>query len=261
MNGALVQAFLYQDQLEPIAELDGMGNVVSRFVYGAKPHVPDYVVKAGTTFRILSDHLGSPRLVIDSATGAVAQRIDYDEFGNGISDTNPGFQPFGFAGGVYDQHTKLTRFGVRDYDPEVGRWTAKDPIRFAGGDANLYGYVLGDAINSIDPSGLEDQTVTCEELLELVQQLQGQLDQLKALRKFKEATELKKDLKKLRKIYDDNCPPDDPDPEEQPEPVLSPLGVPYSKAAAPRGAAAGAAAQGALMMTIMAVLLALAAGG
>ncbi|MDH5679538.1 MAG: RHS repeat-associated core domain-containing protein, partial [Nitrospinota bacterium] len=45
-----------------------------------------------------------------------------------VSDTNPGFQPFGFAGGLYDQHTKLTRFGARDYDAHAGRWTSKDPI-------------------------------------------------------------------------------------------------------------------------------------
>ncbi|MFZ1827466.1 MAG: RHS repeat-associated core domain-containing protein [Candidatus Competibacteraceae bacterium] len=58
-----------------------------------------------------------------------------------ILDTNPGFQPFGFAGGLYDQDTGLVRFGARDYDPETGRWTAKDPILFAGGDANLFAYV------------------------------------------------------------------------------------------------------------------------
>jgi len=71
-----------------------------------------------------------------------------------IVDTNPGFQPFGFAGGIYDQHTKLTRFGARDYDAVTGRWTAKDPIRFSGGDTNLYGYVLNDPVNFIDPEGL-----------------------------------------------------------------------------------------------------------
>ncbi|MGH8589241.1 MAG: hypothetical protein ACREXX_07855 [Gammaproteobacteria bacterium] len=31
-NGFLVQGFLYQDQLRPIAELDGNNQVVSRFV-------------------------------------------------------------------------------------------------------------------------------------------------------------------------------------------------------------------------------------
>ncbi len=29
---------------------------------------------------------------------------------------------------------------ARDYDPETGRWTAKDAILFSGGDYNLYGY-------------------------------------------------------------------------------------------------------------------------
>jgi RHS repeat-associated protein len=151
----LVQGFLSEDQLRPVAELDGNGNVVSRFVYGEKPSVPDYMVKGGVTYRILSDHLGSPRLVVNVADGTVAQRMHYDEFGNVTVDTNPGFQPFGFAGGLYDRHTKLVRFGARDYDAQTGRWTAKDPIRFDGGDTNLYGYVLSDPVDRIDPDGLE----------------------------------------------------------------------------------------------------------
>ncbi|WP_051937848.1 RHS repeat domain-containing protein [Ghiorsea bivora] len=152
VNGTLVQGFLYKDQLNPVAELDGAGNVVSRFVYGSKANVPDYMVKGGVTYRIISDHLGSPRLVVDSA-GTVVQRMDYDDWGNVTNDTNPGFQPFGFAGGIYDRDTNLTRFGARDYDPETGRWTAKDPIRFDGGDTNLYGYVLSNPVNLVDPNG------------------------------------------------------------------------------------------------------------
>ena len=128
--------------------------MIAPFVYGSKANVPDYMVKNGTTYRIISDHLGSPRLVIATSTGTTVQRIDYDEFGNVIADTHPGFQPFGFAGGLYDQHSKLTRFGVRDYDAATGRWTAKDPIRFNGGDTNLYGYVLNAPVNLIDPKGL-----------------------------------------------------------------------------------------------------------
>ena len=77
-----------------------------------KAHSPDFLVKGGVTYRIVSDHLGSPRLVVDVTTGNVAQRMDYDAFGNVSADTNSGFQPFGFAGGLYDQHTKLTRFGA-----------------------------------------------------------------------------------------------------------------------------------------------------
>ena len=69
------------------------------------------------------------------------KRIDYDSFGNVIDDTNPSFDiPFGFAGGLHDRDTGLVRFGYRDYAPKIGRWTAKDPILFAGGDVDLYGY-------------------------------------------------------------------------------------------------------------------------
>ncbi|MBK9132345.1 MAG: hypothetical protein IPM20_12010 [Gammaproteobacteria bacterium] len=153
VNGTLVQGFLYQDQLNPVAEIDGAGDIVSRFVYAEKPNVPSYMIRDGVVYRILSDHLGSPRLVIDVSDGSIVQRIDYDVWGRIINDTNPGFQPFGFAGGLYDQHTGLVRFGSRDYDPETGRWTAKDPIIFQGGDANLYGYVLNDPTNLYDLDG------------------------------------------------------------------------------------------------------------
>ena len=41
------------------------------------------------------------------------------------------------------------------YDAYTGKWTAKDPINFGGGDSNLYGYVLKDPVSGIDPLGLE----------------------------------------------------------------------------------------------------------
>src|SRR5580658_1305374 len=80
VNGALVSGWLYQDQLRPVAQLDGTGtNVVARFVYGSKPNVPDYMVTSGGTYRILSDHLGSPRAVIDVASGNLIETINFDE--------------------------------------------------------------------------------------------------------------------------------------------------------------------------------------
>jgi RHS repeat-associated protein len=155
VNGVLVQGFLYENQLRPVAELDGNGNIVSQFIYGTKVNVPDYMIRNGNTYRIITDHLGSPRLVVDVVTGQIAQQLSYDEFGNVTYDSNPGFQPFGFAGGLYDKDTGLVRFGARDYDAYIGRWTAKDPIGFKGGDVNLMTYALNNPIRFIDPSGLD----------------------------------------------------------------------------------------------------------
>jgi RHS repeat-associated protein len=153
VDGVLVQGFVYEDQLRVAAELDGAGNVVSRFMYGTRVNVPEYVVKGEVTYRLLCDHLGSPRLVINANTGAVVQRMEYDEFGRVLTDTAPGFQPFGFAGGLYDRDTGLVRFGARDYDPATGRWTAKEPVGFGGRSANLYGYTFNDPLNLIDADG------------------------------------------------------------------------------------------------------------
>ncbi len=153
VNGTLTQAWLYDGQLRPVAELDGSGNVVSTFIYATHVNVPDYMVKGGVTYRIITDHLGSPRFVIDQATGTIAQRLDYDAFGNVLTDTNPGFQPFGFAGGLYDSQTGLVRFGARDYDAQTGRWTSKDPILFRGQTPNLYGYALNSPLQYIDSTG------------------------------------------------------------------------------------------------------------
>jgi RHS repeat-associated protein len=126
-----------------VAQLNGSNQVVSQFVYATGANSPDYLVHGGATYRIISDQLGSPRLVVNAATGAVDEQMNYDEFGNVLLDSNAGFQPFGFAGGLKDPYTGFVRFGARDYNPVVGRWTAKDPIRFAGGDTDLLRLCLG----------------------------------------------------------------------------------------------------------------------
>jgi hypothetical protein len=71
--------------VRPIAELDAAGAVVSRFVYVGS-NVSAYMVRNGATVRIITDQNGSPRLVVDIASGAIAQRMDYDTFGNVLLD-------------------------------------------------------------------------------------------------------------------------------------------------------------------------------
>ena len=124
-----------------------------RFEY-ADGRMPVAMTRGGARYYLAYDQVGTLRLVTDS-TGTVVKRIDYDTFGNVVGDTNPAFSvPFGFAGGLHDRDTGLVRFGHRDYDPETGRWTAKDPILFAGGDTDLYGYCLNDPVNLVDSKGL-----------------------------------------------------------------------------------------------------------
>jgi len=153
INGVLVQGFLWQDQLKIAAELDGGGNVMTSFVYATHDNVPDYMVKNGAYYNIVTDQLASPRLVVNATTGEIAQRLDYDAWGSVVLDTNPGFQPFGFAGGLYDSRTGLVRFGARDYDPQTGRWTTKDPTLFGGISTNLYTYGFDDPVNMVDRDG------------------------------------------------------------------------------------------------------------
>ncbi|HVI69915.1 MAG TPA: RHS repeat-associated core domain-containing protein, partial [Pyrinomonadaceae bacterium] len=152
-DGVLTHGWLYDGDLTIVAELDPQGGVVSRFVYNEDTNVPGYMIKAGQTYRIVTDHLGSVRAVVNTASGAIAQRLDYDPFGRVTFNSSPGFQPFGYAGGVYDDVTGLTHFGVRDYDAEAGRWIAKDPLLFSGPDENLYAYAHNDPINYRDPAG------------------------------------------------------------------------------------------------------------
>jgi RHS repeat-associated protein len=154
VNGSFKWRYLYEDQYRVAAIIDSSSVLKKTFVYATHVNVPDYMSDGTDEYRIITDHLGSPRLVVKVTDGTVAQRMDYNVLGEVKADTNQGFQPFGFAGGIYEPATKLVRFGTRDYDPRAcGRWTTKDPIRFDGGNANLYGYVMADPVNFRDITG------------------------------------------------------------------------------------------------------------
>jgi RHS repeat-associated protein len=116
-----------------------------------------YKVKYNNQIYYLSyNHQGTLNQVTDINAKTV-KSIIYSTYGDIIEDTNPNLNiPFGFAGGLYDKDTKLIKFGYRDYDPNTGKWITKDPIRFDGGDINLYNYVVNDPVNGVDPEGLAD---------------------------------------------------------------------------------------------------------
>jgi RHS repeat-associated protein len=153
VDGVIVEKYLWRDLTQLLAIYDGSDNLVMRFEY-ADGRMPASMTRGGSTYYLTYDQVGSLRAVED-ALGNVVKRIDYDSFGNITNDSDSTFKiPFGFAGGLHDRDTGLVRFGFRDYDPDVGRWTAKDPIFFGGLDIDLYGYCVNDPVNLVDPWGL-----------------------------------------------------------------------------------------------------------
>ncbi|MCP4351770.1 MAG: hypothetical protein GY795_40425 [Desulfobacterales bacterium] len=153
-DGAVVEKYLWKDRIRLLAVYDGNDSFVMGFEYADGRMPVTMTADDSSVYYLTYDQVGSLRIVTD-ASGTVVRKTDYDSFGNIYSDSNPAFEvPFGFAGGLHDRDARLVRFGYRDYDPEAGRWTAKDPIGFAGGDSDLFGYCLSDPVNFVDPEGL-----------------------------------------------------------------------------------------------------------
>jgi YD repeat-containing protein len=111
IGSARDKGYLWLSRLRPSAQLDANGNVSARYVCGRGVNVPEYMVTSSGTYRLIRDHIGSVRLVVNVETCQVVQRLEYDEFGNGGSLVNPDFQPFGFAGGLTDYSTGLVPEG------------------------------------------------------------------------------------------------------------------------------------------------------
>ncbi len=81
--------------------------------------------------------------------------MQYDSFGNLLQVRGDVVRlPIGFAGGLFDADTGLTRFVWRDYDADTGRFTALDPMGAKGGDNDWYGYCVDDPVNRVDVWGL-----------------------------------------------------------------------------------------------------------
>lgn len=161
LNGAVKRKLLYGIGNLPIAELNENDRIINTFIYADK-NTPILMRKGSVDYYVVSDVRGSVKMVIKITDGNVLQKLEYDAFGKVISDSNPGYTPFGYAGGLYEYRSDLVRFGARDYCAETGKWTAEDPIGFLSGGFNDYAYVSNDPINNIDPSGLEEVTLFFE---------------------------------------------------------------------------------------------------
>ena len=97
------------------------------------------------------DQLGSTRLVTDQS-GAIAATYSYDPYGKTTAHTGSLNTPFQYTGQYRDTETNLYYLRARYYDPQTAQFLTRDPLEARTHSA--YGYVGGDPLNAIDPTGL-----------------------------------------------------------------------------------------------------------
>ncbi|MDP1614741.1 MAG: RHS repeat-associated core domain-containing protein, partial [Methylococcales bacterium] len=118
---------------------------------------PDPVTQQPHIYFIETDHLNTPRVILNSAHTPI-WRWDSDAFGQGQPNEDPDGdgQTFEynlrFPGQYYDRETGLHYNYFRDYEPETGRYIESDPIGLEAG-LNTYTYVNSNPLTYIDPTG------------------------------------------------------------------------------------------------------------
>jgi RHS repeat-associated protein len=109
--------------------------------------------RIGTTnYYYTKDHLGSVREMTDAA-GTVHARYDYDSWGRQTKLSGDLDSDFGYAGYYNYKTTNQYLTWCRVYDPNMGRWLSRDPLKEKEG-LNLYEYVKNDSFKWKDPFGL-----------------------------------------------------------------------------------------------------------
>ncbi len=101
-----------------------------------------------------NDYLDTPHMLTDESNTVVWEAL-YKPFGE--DEVNPNstiVNNIRFPGQYYDAETGFHYNYFRYYNPSTGRYLRPDPIGLAGMDPNLYGYVLNNPVNFVDPYGL-----------------------------------------------------------------------------------------------------------
>ncbi|MGD9158472.1 MAG: RHS repeat-associated core domain-containing protein, partial [Desulfobacteraceae bacterium] len=148
--------FFYADE-GLIGEYDNTGAEIKTYGY-----LPDSIwctnplfMKMGSDYYWYhNDHLGTPQMITTNS-GEIVWKAKYTAFGKATVDPESTVvNPLRLAGQYEDAETGLHYNYSRYYDPVLGRFLRTDPVGFGAGDANLYGYLWNNPLNSIDPFGL-----------------------------------------------------------------------------------------------------------
>jgi RHS repeat-associated protein len=112
-------------------------------------------VETGASHLFTYDGNGNVSELLASSGGAVAAHYEYDAFGNEVrrSGAESSENCYRFATKYLDEETGLVYYGYRYYEPEVGRWTQRDPIAELGG-VNYYGFAHNRPAGAFDLLGL-----------------------------------------------------------------------------------------------------------
>ncbi|EPL7759565.1 TPA: RHS repeat-associated core domain-containing protein [Acinetobacter baumannii] len=160
VNGAVstMTQYIYDEQSHLIGEYDKTGALVEYVWMGDKPVAAIYGSGAATKiYYIVTDHLNTPRRLVDGVTHAVVWSWDSTAFGVGNPTGSITFN-LRFPGQYYDVGTNQFYNHNRFYNPELGRYMEPDPIGLEGG-LNPYAYAGSNPVMNVDSSGLFLETI------------------------------------------------------------------------------------------------------
>ncbi|MFH1418312.1 MAG: RHS repeat-associated core domain-containing protein [Planctomycetota bacterium] len=157
----LLREFVWGDSQrfpEPVAMIDWTDAGQSSGTCGTG------VPPVGCVYHYLHDTLGSV-VGLMNESDALVERYAYEPYGATLMEhedsgswtaTNGSHfgNPFAWTGQRYDAGVDLYGFFARTYSPTLGRWLQRDPLGYVDG-VNLYQYVRGNPLFSVDPFGLE----------------------------------------------------------------------------------------------------------